>query len=354
MVGIDFPTTAAALGARIGAQIVGDPNREVRCLRALEFAREGSLSFLADPKYADRLPHAEGAVVVTNARLARPQDHLTLLIVEDPKSSFASVAQTLRAPASQNGISPLASIGAGCEIDPTVSIGPYACIGDGVRIGPRTRLGPLVVLGNGVQIGSDCDLHPQVVLYERIQLGNRITIHAGTIIGGDGFGYFRAGGNGPYVQMPHLGTVIIEDDVRLGSNSTVDRGTLSDTRIGQGTKTDDQAHIGHNVRIGKDNIICAQTALGGSAVLADDVMLGGQSAIGPGCTVGQGARMGGQSGTTINVPANDTYMFNPPIPIKDFTRIYRGMRNLPELFKRVRRIEAQIGARPEEGDTKDG
>lgn len=339
MTGLELPTTAAALGASLQAKILGDPERRITRLTSLEHARGEALSFLSHAKYAEQLVRAKGAVVVTRPGMVEASDDITYLLVEDPQSVFAALAKQLRTRYSWHGISPLASIAEGCEIDPTAHIAAYAVIAENVRIGARTRIHPFVVLGQDTQIGDDCELHPHVVTRDGVQIGNRVRIHAGAVLGEYGFGFFRKDDQGPYEEMPHIGTVVIEDDVRIGANATVDRATLATTRVGRGTKLDNMAHVGHNAQVGQDCILCAQVAVGGSAVLEDDVVMGGQAAVGQGVHVGSGARMGGQCGATTNVPGKETYFFTPPIATRDFAKIYRALYKLPGLVTRVRALE---------------
>jgi UDP-3-O-[3-hydroxymyristoyl] glucosamine N-acyltransferase len=340
---IELPTTAAAVGAFFSAEILGDPEAAVSRLGALNGASAGTLTFFANPKYADQLNGLSGAVVLTRADLVRPDLPVTFLLVQDPQASFAKVAKHFRPAFPWSGISPLAVVSPSAEIHLTAHIAPYACIGDGAKIGAGSFVYPFAYVGRAVVLGQDCELHPRCTLYDGVRLGNRVKVFSGAVLGSDGFGFFQETPKGPYVEMPQIGNVVIDDDVRIGANSTVDRATLGETRVRRGVKVDNLVHVGHNSDVGEDCILCAQVGLGGSGILENDVVLGGQVGLGHGVKVGSGARMGGQSGSTTNVPGAETYFFTPATPIRDFARIFRGLRKLPELLNRVRELEKRLG-----------
>lgn len=346
---IELPTTAGRLGAHFGAELWGDPQAPVLRLSALSRAKAGSLSFLSEGQYSEQLKNAHGSVVLTRSEWASKGTGITFLIVPDPRGSFAQFSRRA-SPLSWAGMSPQTGlISETAEIHPTAQIAPGCFIGPGARVGARTMVAPFAYIGAEVQIGEDCEIHPHATLYDGVRLGNRVQIFAGAIIGSAGFGYFRQGESGPYTEMPHVGTVVLEDDVRVGANGTVDRATLEETHVSRGVKLDDHAHIAHNAQVGENCIMCAMAVVGGSTVVEKDVVFGGQVGIGPGLRIGEGARFGGQSGTTTNVPRGlETYFFNPVTPIRDFARAYRAMRKLPKLFERVRQLEKQ-----QQGEKKD-
>lgn len=338
-----LPTSAGALGALFGAEVLGDPEAPVSRLSSLESANSGALSFFANPKYGDQLAAAAGAVVFTRSELVRPEAGVTFLLVADPQASFAAVARSFRPSFPWSGIDPTAVVSPTAQIHPAAQVGPYACIGDGAQIGAGTLIYPYVYVGQGVTIGENCEIYPRVTLCDGVRLGNRVKAFPGAVVGSEGFGFFRRGDKGPYEDMPQIGIVVIEDDVRIGAGSAIDRATLSQTRIGRGTKIDNLVHVGHNSNVGEDCILCAQVGLGGSGVLENDVALGGQVGLGHGVHVGTGARMGGQSGSTTNVPGNETYFFTPATPVREFGRLWRQLKKLPELVSRVRELEKRLG-----------
>jgi UDP-3-O-[3-hydroxymyristoyl] glucosamine N-acyltransferase len=212
-------------------------------------------------------------------------------------------------------------------------------LGDGATLGHRSRIDAHVVVGEGVSIGDDCHLHPGVTLYPGAALGSRVRLHAGVCIGSDGFGYlFR---DGAHAKIPHVGRCIIGSDVEIGANSTIDRGSIDDTVIGDGTKIDNLVHVGHNVRIGRLCLLMAQVGIAGSARIEDGCILAGQAGIGGHTTIGRGARIGGQAGVFGDVPAGQTWSGYPARPHREALRAQAAMFKLPSL---LRALERQTGA----------
>ena len=193
-------------------------------------------------------------------------------------------------------IHPTAALAPGVQIDPSVSIGAHASIEEGASVGAETVIGSGAVVGAGVRIGSNCHIYPRVVIYPGVTLGDRVVVHAGAVLGADGFGYVRDQTSGEYTQFPQQGTLVIEDDVEIGANTTIDRGALEETRIGRGTKLDNLIHIGHNCSIGRNVVIAAQTGISGSSAVGDGAILGGQVGMGDHAMVGPGVILGGQAG----------------------------------------------------------
>jgi len=225
----------------------------------------------------------------------------TLLRCKNPYAAFARALSLLHpAPEPTAGIHPTAVTGSNCEIAVSASIGPYVVLGEGVHIGGRTSVGAGCVIGSGARLGEGCRLHPRVVLYDRTVLGDRVILHAGCVVGSDGFGYAREGRE--HVKIPQVGRVVLESDVEIGANSTVDRGTLEETRIGRGTKIDNLVQVAHNVVTGEGCILVAQSGISGSTRLGDHVILAGQSGAVGHITIGDGARVGAKSAVTKDVP----------------------------------------------------
>ncbi len=334
---------AASLGALFRAEVVGDPEVDIDSLVSLDQMRRGGLSYYGDPKYAGSLQAAAGGVVLTRSDLMIRNLPLTYLLVEDPKACFIQVAQTMRSPFPWKGISPLAVVDPSAHIHPTAAVGPHAVIGPDVQIGRGSVIFPFAFIGAGVQLGEDCEIQPHVCIMGGVRVGNRVRVFAGSVLGSDGFGLHRTGSTGSYLEVPQLGNVVIEDDVRLGAHTSINRATLATTHIHQGVKMDDKVHVGHNCIVKQDSVLCAQVGLGGSVVLERDVVLGGQVGLGHGVQIGEGARLGGQSGTSTNLPGGQTYFFTPATPVRDFARIFKALRKLPELVERVRKLEGKKG-----------
>ncbi len=341
MISIEFPTTAGQLGSFFGAEVIGDPDAPIESFSSLEKASAGCLTFFSNPKYAAHLSAVKDAVVFTSSELTKGSLPVTFLVVNNPQESFARVVRSQQAVYGWNGIDPSASVSPSAVIDATASIGAHTIVGDGVRVGPRTRIHPFCYLGKAVEIGEDCELHVRVTLLEKVRIGNRVKIFPHSVLGSDGFGFHKAKGESTYLEMPQIGGVLVEDDVRIGASCTVDRGTLSDTRISKGCKLDNMVHVGHNAFVGKDGILCAQVGLGGSCVIEENVVLAGQVGVGHDVRIGSGAILGGGVGATMNVRGNDTYFLTPPTPISEVKKIWRRFRKLPELFDRVKKLEEQ-------------
>ncbi|HEV2274037.1 MAG TPA: UDP-3-O-(3-hydroxymyristoyl)glucosamine N-acyltransferase [Acidobacteriaceae bacterium] len=250
-----------------------------------------------------------------------------VLICAQPRLAFARAARLLAGPLATPGrapdIHPTAVVGSGVRIAEDASIGPCAVLEEQASIGQGSVIGSGAVVGKGVIIGSRCHLYPRVVIYPGTTLGDRVIVHAGAVLGGDGFGYVRDQATGEYIQFPQQGKLIIEDDVEIGANTTIDRGALEETRIARGAKIDNLVHIGHNVRIGRNAVIAAQTGISGSSGVGDNAILGGQVGIGDHAFIGEGVILGGQGGVlphkTLKGPGV-LFWGTPAQPVKRYLR----------------------------------
>lgn len=245
----------------------------------------------------EAFPSAAGAILTTPVLAATHKNPTKpLLLVTHPRLAFAKAAKLLQAPPTAAAIHSTAILGSNVQIASSVSIGPYAVIGDHVNIGERTSIGAGCVLAPGTRIGANCTLFPRIVIYSGVTLHNRVVVHAGCVLGSDGFGYVRNAETGTYTQFPQQGTLLIEDDVEIGANTTIDRGALEETRISHGAKLDNLIHIGHNVRVCSNVVIAAQTGISGSSTVGDGAILGGQVGIGEHAEVGPNVILGGGAG----------------------------------------------------------
>jgi UDP-3-O-[3-hydroxymyristoyl] glucosamine N-acyltransferase len=292
-----MPITLSQLAERLGAEVDGlQFDTEVTGVSSIAGAGPGCLEFAEDEvSFAAAL--ASGAVAV----LAGPQMAIAgaskpILRILQPRLAFARAAVLLRKPQPTPSIHPTAVLAPGVQIDPSVSIGAHVSVDEGASIGAGTIIGSGAVVGAGVRIGSNCHIYPRVVIYPGATLGDRVVVHAGAVLGADGFGYVRDRTKGEYIQFPQQGTLVIEDDVEIGANTTIDRGALEETRIGRGTKLDNLIHIGHNCSIGCDVVIAAQTGISGSSAVGEGAILGGQVGMGDHAMVGPGVILGGQAG----------------------------------------------------------
>jgi UDP-3-O-[3-hydroxymyristoyl] glucosamine N-acyltransferase len=260
-----------------------------------------------------------------------------LLLVAQPRLAFAKASQLLRAAKPGTGVHRTAVLDSSVKLAEDVSIGAYAVLGEDADIGPRTRIGSGCVLADGVKIGADCTLHPRVVIYSGVELRDRVQVHAGCVLGSDGFGYVRDAETGGYTQFPQQGTLVIEDDVEIGANTTIDRGALEETRIGRGTKLDNLVHIGHNVRVGRNVVMAAQTGISGSSTVGDAAILGGQVGIGEHADVGEGVILGGGAGVLSKKKlrgAGVVFWGRPAQPLREYLK---GLAMLARLASASRR-----------------
>jgi UDP-3-O-[3-hydroxymyristoyl] glucosamine N-acyltransferase len=247
---------------------------------------------------ADALSSSAAAVVLKPGCIESYEANPQIAVIESdqPRLWFARAAKLLAGPLRATGIHPTAVVGEGVKLEPDVTVAACAVIGVGAQIGAGTRIESGVVIGEGVSIGENCRVYPRVVIYPGTTIGNRVTLHAGVVLGADGFGYVRDAATGAYTQFPQQGTLVIEDDVEIGANCTIDRGALAETRVRRGAKFDNLVHVGHNCDIGEDAILVALTGISGSSTIGKGAVLAGQVGIGDHAHVGPGVILGGQAG----------------------------------------------------------
>jgi len=328
------------LASHLGGWVEGDGSLVVERVAPLQAAGPRDLSFLSNPRYLAeaRATRAGGVIVARGVELPGR----TLLVVPDPYLALAGALELLHPymPPSP-GISPQAVIGKGCSLGRDVVIQAGVVVGDDCAIGDRCVLMPGVVLGRGATLGEDDVLHPNVVVHDRCRLGNRVIIHAGTVIGSDGFGFAKDGDK--YRKIPQVGNVVVEDDVEIGSNVSVDRATLGSTVIGQGTKIDNLVQIGHNVQIGENSVLVAQVGISGSTRLGKGVTFAGQSGAVGHIDIGDGVIVGAKSAVTHDLPAGSFVIGHPAIEAGLWKRAMAVFARLPEMRRRLLRLEAARG-----------
>jgi UDP-3-O-[3-hydroxymyristoyl] glucosamine N-acyltransferase len=282
-----------------GKLVQGDPETVVAGVDSPESANGLDLVFAEDGASATRaLTGGADAVVVKPGCLANYSEMPCAGVVEtdQPRLWFAKAAKLLALPHAPTGVHPTAVIGPHVELGEGISIGPGVVIEEVTRIGKGSRIEAGAVIGPYVSVGEDCHIHPRVTIYHGTTLGNRVVVHAGAVLGADGFGYVRDSATGAYTQFPQQGTLLIEDDVEIGANTTIDRGALKETRIGRGTKIDNLVHVGHNCEIGADVILVALTGISGSSTVGNGAVIAGQVGIGDHAHIGPGVILGGQAG----------------------------------------------------------
>jgi UDP-3-O-[3-hydroxymyristoyl] glucosamine N-acyltransferase len=332
--------TASELAVAVGAVVEGDGALEVGGVAAPERAASDDLIFVDSAKHAERAAGSAARCVVLPPGLT--VNGKTILRASNAKVAFARAAGILREkPRIAQGVHPTAVIAPLAKIAPGASIGPYAVIGEDAHVGENTQIGAHCVIGAGSWIGSECRLHPRVTLYANVRIGNRVEIHAGAVLGSDGFGF--ASGEGKYWKFPQAGIVEIGDDVEIGANTTIDRGSLDDTRIAEGVKLDNLVHVGHNVKIGAHTVVAAQTGISGSSTLGHHVVVGGQVGIADHCKLEDGAIAGAQAGipTGKTIRGGQVVWGTPARPLDKFKEQYVWFARLPELVERIKTLEAK-------------
>jgi UDP-3-O-[3-hydroxymyristoyl] glucosamine N-acyltransferase len=320
-----LPELAAQLGAELvlPAGVADASAIEIVGVAAPMNAVEWQLVFAESEATVTAAHVSRAGAIITSPKLAIDRGGKALLLVSHPKLAFARAATLLKPTNSQEGIDPSAQVHASASLGEGVFVGPNAVIEAGAVVGADSRIEASVVIGESVRIGRSCRLYPRVVLYPDTELGDRVIVHAGAVLGSDGFGYVRDASTGEYTKFPQQGRLVIEDDVEIGANTTIDRGALEETRIGRGTKLDNLVHVGHNVSIGRNVVIAAQTGVSGSSTIADGAVVGGQVGIADHVEIGPGAILGAQagipSGKRIHGPGV-VFWGTPARPIKDYLK----------------------------------
>jgi UDP-3-O-[3-hydroxymyristoyl] glucosamine N-acyltransferase len=330
--------TARELAQYLGAHLEGDAHAPISGVASPERARPEDLIYLASPGHANRAAASAARCVLApeGIRLAGK----TVIEARDPKLAFARAAGWLLVkPPASGTIHPTALIAACAKIGANVSVGAYVVIEEAAEIGAGTVIEPFCFVGRGARIGDDCYLHARVTLYAGSVVGNRVELHAGAVIGGDGFGYVY--GEGRHWKFPQVGGIEIGDDVEIGCNTTIDRGSLDTTRIGEGVKIDNLVQVGHNVQIGEHTVIASQTGISGSSTLGKNVAVSGQVGIGDHCSIEDGAMLGGQAGILNGktIRRGQIVWGTPARPLDKFKEQHALFARLPGLEKRVRKLE---------------
>ena len=332
------PLTARRIAELVNGELRGNPEAEVDHVAPIDRATSASVSFLGSGKYTAQLATCRAGVLLVTPDLAdMPAEVTSRVIVAKPQEALLSLLPLLHpVPAVLPGIDPSARIGRGARIGQGVAIGPGVVIGASAVLGDRVRVDAHSIVGDGVVVGEDSTLFPHVTLYHGSSLGSRVTVHSGARIGSDGFGYVQAGG--AHRKIPHVGRCVIEDDVEIGANTTIDRGSIDDTVVGRGTKIDNLVQIGHNVRIGRLCIIMAQVGIAGSTRIGDGVVLAGQAGIAGHHTIGDGARIAAQAGVFGDVPAGETWSGYPARPHREALRSHAAVFKLPGMIRELERL----------------
>jgi UDP-3-O-[3-hydroxymyristoyl] glucosamine N-acyltransferase len=333
--------TLAEIAGLVGGRLVGDGAVEITGVAGLAEAGPADLSFLSNSRYAPLLASSRAGGVVLREEHA-PLCSRPAVVVKDPDWAFAVAAERFGPPPvpPPPGVHPLACVASGARIGEGVSVGPYAVVEEGAAVGDGTIVYPFVYIGREAEIGPACVLHPGVVVRERVRIGRRVILHGGVVVGADGFGY--AVTEGAIRKIPQAGTVVIEDDVEVGSNTTIDRARFGVTRIGRGTKIDNLVMIAHNVEIGRDCLFAAQTGISGSTKVGHGVWMGGQVGLAGHLEIGDGVKIGAQSGVAKSQPAGAVIDGTPARPIAPYHRAMAALHRLPQLVEEVRALRAEL------------
>ena len=332
--------TLAEIAERLGCELRGDGAVAIRAIRGLEEAGPGDLTFLANPKYAAQLAATRASAVI----VAKQHGELPIatLRAENPYLCFAHALALFHEPEKPPpGVHPTAVVSPTARIAEPTSIGAYAVIGDDVVIGPGAAIHPHVTIYSGVQIGRDFTAHAGVIVRERVRLGDRVVLQPGAVIGADGFG-FAPSPTGA-VKIPQAGIVIVEDDVEIGANTTVDRATLEATIVRRGAKLDNLVMVAHNCEVGAHSFLAAQVGIAGSTKIGRGVQMGGQAGAAGHLTIGDGVQVAAQSGVPSSVRAGAVVGGYPAIEVGLWRRTSAALLRLPELLRRVRRLERRVG-----------
>jgi UDP-3-O-[3-hydroxymyristoyl] glucosamine N-acyltransferase len=328
------------LAERLECRLEGDGSVEIHRVAGLEQAGEGDLSFFANPRYAPILRRTRASAVIIGE--GAPAAPCAMLRTKHPSLAFANAVSMFAAPQHlPSGIDSLSAIAADATIGRDVSVGPFSSIGRGARIGDRTIIHPNVCIADGAVVGDDCVIHSHVAIRERIVLGNRVIIQNGAVIGADGYGFVKRS-DGTHQKIPQVAIVVLEDDVEIGANTTIDRPAIGETRIQAGAKIDNLVQIAHGVNVGRNALLAAQVGIAGSTTIGDNVTLAGQVGVAGHVTVGKGVTAVGQTGITNSVPEGAFVSGYPAIENKEWLKSSVIFRKLPELRKRLADLERRI------------
>jgi len=331
--------TIADIARHLNAEILGDSTLSLTGFAPADTAKLGELTFAENEDYLARAERSAASAILVPSHVVSSQK--TLIRVANARVAVARVLPLFfPEPKAVAGIHATAQIAKSAEIDPTSTIGPLCVIGERVKIGPRC------FLDGGNHLGEDCvlsegvRLFPNVVLYPRTQVGERVRIHAGAVVGADGFGYVFHQGH--HLKVPQVGNVVIESDVEIGANVTIDRGALGSTVIGKGSKIDNLVQIGHNVVLGEHCILCGQAGVAGSVRVGNLVTIAGQAGLAGHLQIGNKVTIGAQAGVMTDIPEGQKWLGAPAQPDRQMKRVFLGMQRLPELLQRVHQLEKRL------------
>lgn len=338
--------TVEELAELVSGEVEGDGAREISGVAPVDRAGPTDVTFVVNERYARRLEPVGVAACLVPLGLAIESNGTALIRVENPELALSTLLEVFHPTVDpEPAVHPSAIIGRGVQLGTGAWIGPFVTVEEGVRIGNRTRIGPHSYIGRNTTIGDDCRIGPSCTILHEVRIGHRVRLYTGVRLGVEGFGYTQ-GPSGLH-RIPQVGGCMIGDDVDIGANTTVDRGSLGDTVVGNGTKIDNLVHIAHNVHVGSHCVIVAQVGVAGSVEIREGAQLGGQVGVSGHLTIGAGARLGAQAGVFGDVPAGAVYSGYPARPHRQALRASALSLQLPELHKRVRELERKLEAESE-------
>jgi len=332
--------SVSELASLVGGRVAGEAETQIQRVASLDTAAKGDISYVEDKKFFEVATNSRASclIVPENSSLSLPCQ----IAVKNPKLAFALIAEVLHPPKQREPeIHQSAVIAETADIALEVFIGPFVCVGKNSTVGSGTQIRAGAQIGDNVTVGADCVIHPNVFLEDGVTIGDRVILHAGVVIGADGFGYVRS--DMGYHKFPQIGTVVIEDDVELGANTTVDRGALGLTRIGRGTKLDNMVHVGHNCDIGERVVIAAQTGISGSVTIEDDCVIGGQVGFGDHIRVQRGAVIGSKAGVLPGKIVRPGVWWGIPIqPLDEYKRLNAHLSRVPAMRDELKKLKDRV------------
>ncbi len=328
------------IASALECRLHGDGEVDITGVCGMEQAQAGQLTFLANPKYANKVRHTKASAILASEPVT--QGEIATLVCANPYLKFAeALGLFYQPPRPPVGIHPSAAIAASAEIGPGASIGAFCAVGERVRIGRNAVLHPHVVVYEGATIGDDFLAHSHSVVREFCQVGDRVILQNGVVVGGDGFGFAKRENN-THAKIVQSGITVIESDVEIQTLTSIDRATMGETRVKRGAKIDSLVQVGHACVVGEDNIICAQTGLAGSSVLKEDVLLAGQVGVSGHLTIHKGAIVYAQSGIGGDIPAGARYSGSPAFEAREWLRAITAFPKLAELAKLLRDLKKRV------------
>ena len=331
--------TAAQIASFINGKIIGDETSTISGVSPIESGEKGHLSFVAQERFADFIETSKCSVLIVSEKLLTKNTYpVTIIAVADAYLSFQVLMNLYKEmQGRKSGIEEGAVFHKTAKVGENVYVGAFTCVSEKVKIGDESQIYPQVFLGKNVKIGKNCEIYSGVRIYDYCVIGDNCIVHSNTVIGSDGFG-FQPTKDG-YQKIPQLGNVILEDNVEIGANCAIDRGTIGSTVIGKGTKIDNLIQIAHNVKIGENNVIAAQTGIAGSTTIGNWNQIGGQVGIVGHIKIGSQVKIQAQSGVTTNINDKETLYGSPAIAYNDYLRSYVHFKKLPEMAKKLNNLE---------------